>query len=85
VATWLLAGFTALTLVTALVLLGLDASQTDRYRIAIYVFSAVAVVVYAATGHVIASRVPRNAIGWVLCLVGLSLATTMMTEQVPAV
>ena len=66
---------------TALVLLGLDASQTDRYRIAIYVFSAVAVVVYAGTGHVIASRVPRNAIGWVLCLVGLSLAATMMTEQ----
>ena len=80
-ATWLLAGFTALALVTALVLLGLDASQTDRYRIAIYVFSAVAVVVYAGTGHVIASRVPRNAIGWVLCLVGLSLAATMMTEQ----
>ena len=80
-ATWLLAGFTALALVTALVLLGLDASQTDRYRIAIYVFSAVAVVVYAGTGHVIANRVPRNAIGWVLCLVGLSLAATMMTEQ----
>ena len=38
-------------------------------------------MVYAGTGHVIASRVPRNAIGWVLCLVGLSLAATMMTEQ----
>jgi len=70
-----------LVLVAALVLLALDASRTGTYKIIIYGFSALAVVMYAGAGRLIASRVPRNAIGWLLCLVGLSLAATMLTEQ----
>ena len=74
IATWSLAGFTGLVLVAALVLLGLDTSRIAAGRVAFYGFSALAVVLYAGAGRLIASRVPRNAIGWLLALIGLSLA-----------
>ena len=32
-------------------------------------------------GRLIASRLPGNSVGWLLCLTGLSLAATMLTEQ----
>ena len=50
-------------------------------RIGLYCAAAVAVVVYAGVGHLIASRRPGNVIGWLLCLVGLALAATMLCEQ----
>jgi hypothetical protein len=81
VATWTLAAFTLLVLVAALVLLGLDTSRMTAGRVALYGVCALAVVIYAGTGRLIASRVPANAIGWLLCLIGLSLAATMLTEQ----
>ncbi|MGO9220249.1 MAG: histidine kinase [Streptosporangiaceae bacterium] len=40
-----------------------------------------AVLVYAVTGGLIASRLAGNAIGWLLCLIGLSLVASMFTEQ----
>ncbi len=81
IATWSLAGFTGLVLVAALVLLGLDTSRIAVGRVAFYGFSALAVVLYAGAGRLIASRVPRNVIGWLLALIGLSLAAGMLTEQ----
>jgi len=81
VAAWSLAGLTVLVLVAALVLLGLNAGQVGMSRVGLYCVLAVAVAVYAGTGRLIASRLPRNAIGWLLCLVGLALAATMVTEQ----
>jgi hypothetical protein len=80
-AAWSLAGFTWLVLVAALVLLGLDTSRIAAGRVAFYGFSALAVVLYAGAGRLIASRVPRNVIGWLLALIGLSLAAGMLTEQ----
>jgi hypothetical protein len=37
--------------------------------------------VYAGAGRLIASRVPGNAIGWLLGMTGLSLAASLQTEQ----
>jgi hypothetical protein len=42
---------------------------------------AVAAVAYAGAGRLITGRVPGNPIGWLLGLVGLSLATATFTEQ----
>jgi hypothetical protein len=81
VAAWSLAGFTMIVLAAALVSLGLDTSKMATNKIAIYGIAALAVIVYAGTGRLIASHVPGNAIGWLLGLIGLSLAATLLTEQ----
>ena len=81
VAAWSLTGCSVLVLVAALVLLGLNAGRVDTSRIGFYAVLAVAVVAYAGTGRLIASRLPGNVIGWLLGLIGLSLAAAMLTEQ----
>ena len=80
-AAWLLAGFTMLVLAAALVLAGLDASRMTVGRVVFYGIAALAVVVYAGAGRLIVSRVPGNAVGWLLGLTGLSLAASLLTEQ----
>ena len=80
-AAWSLAGFTVLVLMAALVLAGLDASRMGTARVVFYGIAALAVVAYAGAGRLIASRVPGNAVGWLLCLIGLSLAGALLTEQ----
>jgi hypothetical protein len=80
-AAWSLAGLTLLTLAAALVLLGLDTGRMAAGRIAFYAVVALAAILYAGTGRLIATRVPRNPIGWLLGLIGLSLAAVMATEQ----
>ena len=42
---------------------------------------AAAVLLYTGTGRLITARVPGNAIGWLLALIGLLLAGVMLTEQ----
>jgi two-component system, NarL family, sensor kinase len=78
---WLLAGATTLALAAALILLVPNASRIDAGRIGIYAVLAVAVGLYAGTGHLTTRRLPGNAIGWLLSLMGLSLAVTMVAEQ----
>jgi hypothetical protein len=80
-ASWSLAGATTLALAAALVLLVPNAPRIDAGRIGIYAVLAVAVGLYAGTGHLITRRLLGNAIGWLLSLMGLSLAVTMVTEQ----
>jgi signal transduction histidine kinase len=81
VAVWALAGFTVLVLAWALVLVGLNAGRVGGGNVGAYAFLAVAVLAYASTGRLIVSRLPGNAIGWLLGLTGLSLAVSMLTEQ----
>ena len=78
---WGLAGLILLVLAGALVLFAFDARVMTPTRIGAYVFAVVAVVVYAGVGGLIAARVPGNAIGWLLSLIGLLLAVSMFLEQ----
>ena len=81
VAAWPLAGLTACALVPALVLAALNASRLGTVRTGADVLLAVAVGVGVATGQLIISRRPGNAIGWLLGLIELSLAASMFTDQ----
>jgi hypothetical protein len=81
VAAWPLAGLTACALVPALVLAALNASRLGTVRTGSDVLLAVAVGVGVATGQLIISRRPGNAIGWLLGLIELSLAASMFTDQ----
>ena len=78
---WSLAGFTVLVLAAALVLAGLDAGRMTAGRVVFYGVAGLAAVVYAGAGRLIASRVPGNAVGWLLGLTGLLLAASLLTEQ----
>ena len=78
---WLLAGLTVLALAAALTLLGLSAGQFHPAQLGFEVILAAAIVLYTGTGRVITARVPGNAIGWLLALIGLLLAGEMLTEQ----
>ena len=78
---WVLAALALLLLVPTLVLLGLNASHVDAGRMFSVVVLAMAAVAYAGVGRVITSRLPGNAIGWLLGLVGLSVAISTFTEQ----
>jgi hypothetical protein len=80
-ATWSLGGLTLLELAAVLVLLALNASHVGTGRMGADAILAVAVAVYTASSQKIIGRLPGNAIGWLLGLIGLSLATSMFMEQ----
>jgi hypothetical protein len=82
-ASWTLAGLTALVFATALTLLGLDARYIDAGKLGFEAVMALAIVLYAGTGHLLMVRRPGNVIGLLLALVGLLLALEMLTEQYP--
>jgi len=80
---WALAGAAVLAQLAGLVLAGLNAQagHMDMGRLGICIGLTVAVGLYAGVGRLIVTRQPRNAIGWLLCLIGLSSALSVLTEQ----
>jgi hypothetical protein len=78
---WSLAGLTVLTLAATLVLLGLDVRVISASRILFYMLGTLALILCAGIGRLIASRVPGNAIGWLLIMIGLLLAASLFAEQ----
>jgi hypothetical protein len=79
VMSWSLTASTMLVLAAALTLTGLNPSVTPWLG-----FEAVlagAVLLYAGTGRLLTGRLPDNAIGWLLGLIGLLVAAEMLTEQ----
>lgn len=80
-AAWSLTVLTLAVLAAALVLVALNATRMGESRIGLQAFLSAAVLMYAGSGHLIASRVPGNAIGWLLGSIGLSLVTSMFAEQ----
>ena len=77
----LAAGCTVLVLVAALVLLGFNAGELNPAQLGFEIVLAAAVVLYAGTGLLLSRRVPGNAIGWLLALIGLLLAGELFAEQ----
>jgi hypothetical protein len=78
---WVLAALAVLLLVAAMVLLGLNAVQVDTTRILLSAILDLAVLAYAGSGRLITSRRPGNAVGWLLGLIGVSIATSTFVEQ----
>jgi hypothetical protein len=78
---WVLGAFAVVLLVPTLVLLGLNVSHINAGRMFAVAVLAVAAVAYTGAGRLISSRMPGNAIGWLLSLVGLSVAIAAFTEQ----
>jgi hypothetical protein len=76
-----LAGLIVAELAAVMLLLGLNASLVDPGRMSADVIFAFAVVLYAGAGLLITNRMPGNAIGWLLSLIGVTLAASMLTEQ----
>ena len=80
-AAWWLPVTTLVVLAAALVFIALNTSRTSTAKVGLDAILAAGVLMYAASGRLIASRRPDNAIGWLLGLIGLAVATSMFAEQ----
>jgi hypothetical protein len=78
---WLPASSTAFALAAALTLLGLNAGEFNPAQLGFEIVLAAAVLLYAGTGLLLIRRVPDNAIGWLLALIGLLLVGELLAEQ----
>jgi hypothetical protein len=72
---------TLAVLAADLVFVSLNATRTSTARVGLDATLAAGALLYAASGYLIASRRPGNAIGWLLGSIGLSLAFSMFAEQ----
>jgi hypothetical protein len=72
---------TLVVLAAALAFIALNTSRTSTAKVGLGAILAAGVLMYAASGRLIASRRPDNAIGWLLGSIGLAVATSMFAEQ----
>jgi hypothetical protein len=68
-------------LAAMLVLAALNTRRTGVSRLGLDAALSAAVLLYAASGRLIASRRPENAIGWLLASIGLALTISLVAEQ----
>ena len=80
-AAWGLTVLTLAVLAAALVFTALNTSRIGTAQVGLDAVLSAAVLLYAASGRLIASRLPDNAIGWLLGSIGLAVATSMFAEQ----
>ena len=59
----------------------LNAGRIGTARVGLEAVLSAAVLLYAASGRLITSRQPDNAIGWLLGSIGLAVATSLFAEQ----
>src|ERR1700722_2359844 len=78
---WVLAALAVFLLIASMVLLGLNAVRVDTTRILLSAILDLAVLAYAGSGRLITSHRPGNAVGWLLALIGVSIATSTFAEQ----
>jgi hypothetical protein len=67
----------SITLATAAAVLGLSGTATD---LIIVLSVAVLGLVFGATGAIVASRLPRNPIGWIFCVLALLFEFSVCSE-----
>jgi hypothetical protein len=80
-AAWSLTIVTVALLAAMLVLAALNTRRTGVSRLGLDAALSAAVLLYAASGRLIASRRPENAIGWLLASIGLALTISLVAEQ----
>jgi hypothetical protein len=80
-AAWGLTILTVAVLAAALVFAALNLSRIGAARVGLEAILSAAVLLYAASGRLITSRQPDNAIGWLLGSIGLAVATSLFAEQ----
>jgi hypothetical protein len=80
-AAWGLTILTLAVLAGALVFTALNTSRIGTAKVGLEVVLSAAVLLYVASGRLIVSRLPDNAIGWLLSSIGLSVTTSMFAEQ----
>jgi len=73
---WVLAAVGVFLLTADMVLLGLNAARVDTGRVALNAILGVAILAYTGAGRLITSRRPGNAVGWLLGLIGITIATS---------
>jgi hypothetical protein len=76
-----LAAFGVFLLTADMVLLGLNTARVDTGRVALNAILGVAILAYTGAGRLITSRRPGNAVGWLLGLIGVTIATSTFAEQ----
>ena len=69
---WTISALAAVSGVLFLVLLALNSRDPDVVTYEYWGAQAVTAIVFPAVGALIVSRHPRNALGWLFCLIGLS-------------